>query len=436
MPNSTVLTQAEIHTASYAEKSKSTNFPKREQAIVLPSLDNTKIEEYLYAVGSIVHPKNILAASRISQNRICVYLSSIQVANEFVQNHAEISIQNQKIKVRKLITPTKRIVLSNVSPHLPHHVLEKALITCGLKLMSPISCIKYNVANEEYKHICSFRRLVFCAVDPDANFSMPESLIIEFEGESSRIYLTDDSIYCANCKTHEHLTSKCTVKNHSNPPKNTHIPENTEGENSLSSDITELADVEIADNAITTDIMQSNSNGPSLSTTSSRCSSETQITPSVINNPSLPSPRSSKLPPVNQPTKRDLSTSPRADNKALSTSVPAKKLKADEPDIANLKKFLQPVSETIQNQFKTVGGAFSFNQIIQIISASKQFDTIDAISRHTNIPIENVDVLGTQLRLMHDSTQDRSTMIRITKLLKKLTPKNGDNTMEHSGLLQ
>lgn len=353
------------------------------------------------------------------------------MANEFVQDHAEISIKNQKIKVRKLITPTKRIVLSNVSPHLPHSVLEKALTTCGLKLMSPISHIKYSIANEEYNHICSFRRLVFCAVDSDTNFSMPESLIIEFEGESLRIYLTDDTIYCANCKTRDHPTSKCTARNHSKLPKNIHTPENTGARNSISSDITELADTVTADKTTSDDTMQSNINEFNLPTSSSRRSSENQITFSSINDASLSQSLSRQLPPVHQPIKRDLSASPRAENQTQPASAPAKKLKADESDISNLKKLLQPASVTIQNQFKTVSGAFSFNQIIQIISASKQFDNIEAISRHTNIPVANVNVLESQLRLIHEGTHDRSIKIRITKLLKRLTPPDDDNSMEH-----
>lgn len=42
------------------------------------------------------------------------------------------------------------------------------------------------------------KKLSFYTVDPDANILIPESVIIEFEGESSRIYLINDTIHCVN----------------------------------------------------------------------------------------------------------------------------------------------------------------------------------------------------------------------------------------------
>lgn len=48
----------------------------------------------------------------------------------------------------------------------------------------------------EYSHVCSFRRQVYCSVNPDiSNFELPESVLIEFEGESLRICLTDDATF-------------------------------------------------------------------------------------------------------------------------------------------------------------------------------------------------------------------------------------------------
>ena len=52
-------------------------------------------------MGKLIGPTDILAATRISNGRICLQLSSSQVANEFVENHAEMIVNHQRIKVRK-----------------------------------------------------------------------------------------------------------------------------------------------------------------------------------------------------------------------------------------------------------------------------------------------------------------------------------------------
>lgn len=45
-------------------------YPTKEQGILLNSINGVKIKSYISAVAAIVTPKNIIAASRISNNRI------------------------------------------------------------------------------------------------------------------------------------------------------------------------------------------------------------------------------------------------------------------------------------------------------------------------------------------------------------------------------
>ena len=220
-PHATILQQAK--------------FPTRDQAVILPSINDTKIEDYLYAIGEIVKPENIFAASRISNGRICIFLSSVQIANELVEKHSQITINQQKLKVRKFITPSKRIILSGVSPHIPHTIVEKALISNNLKLSSPINFIKYNTTKKEYNHVCSFRCQVYCVVDPDKEFNLPDSILIKYEEETVRIFLTDDSIFCNFCKIRgDHITEKCT-KNINQEGDNS-FEDNMENQSTINSD--------------------------------------------------------------------------------------------------------------------------------------------------------------------------------------------------------
>uniref|UniRef100_A0A6P7GB56 Uncharacterized protein LOC114340037 n=1 Tax=Diabrotica virgifera virgifera TaxID=50390 RepID=A0A6P7GB56_DIAVI len=129
----------------------SSKFPDKQQAVLFTSIDDVKIEDYLIALGSIVNPKDIIFASRISQNRICIYFSSKQLVDNFLKNYGSIKISNQILTARKLITPSQRIVLSGVCPStsIPHSILEAELIKLGLNLLSPINFLKINASRPE-----------------------------------------------------------------------------------------------------------------------------------------------------------------------------------------------------------------------------------------------------------------------------------------------
>ena len=59
-------------------------FPSKDQAIVVAAIEGIKLEDYVLAVGNIVQPKNVLFASRLANNRICIYLSSKEFVEEVV----------------------------------------------------------------------------------------------------------------------------------------------------------------------------------------------------------------------------------------------------------------------------------------------------------------------------------------------------------------
>jgi hypothetical protein len=95
-----------------------------------------------------IGPKNIISMLKISNNRICIYLSSKQLVDDFVTEFPEISIAGTRTKVRKLISPAKRII-SNVCSSIPHHIIEQALKQTGLKLVSQITTLRAGIAGEE-----------------------------------------------------------------------------------------------------------------------------------------------------------------------------------------------------------------------------------------------------------------------------------------------
>lgn len=197
-------------------KSRAT-YPKKDQAILFTSIDGITIKDYIVGLGSLIGPQNLRYASRISNNRVCCYLSSKDCVDKFMTEHAGISVGDIFIAARRLITPASRIVLSNLPPIIPDEIIESALKSVGLKVVSPISDIGVGIGMPQYNHVGSFRRQVY--IVPDENQVLPPSLIINFEGDGYRMYLSNDELRCFLCKTVGHISKQCTNNTGKDPPK-------------------------------------------------------------------------------------------------------------------------------------------------------------------------------------------------------------------------
>lgn len=193
-------------TRQYSQVAKRTSFPKKQQAIILNVDETLKLSDYVIAVGNLVEAKNILFASRISNNRICIYLSTPQLVDTITQQPS-IKIKELDIGLRRLITPAKRLILSNVCPSIPHDVLENEILKLGYTTASPVSFLRAGIPGEEYAHVLSFRRQIY--VLPNEDIELPPSIVITFENISYRIFISSDSITCFVCKQIGHIAKQC-----------------------------------------------------------------------------------------------------------------------------------------------------------------------------------------------------------------------------------
>lgn len=205
-------------TINFASITANETTPNREQAIVFNSIDGVPQKDYIIAIGQIVQPRNILFVSRISNNRFCIFLSSKEILESLLTKTQTININGHEIQIRRLLNPAKRIVISNVCPSIPNHVILHSLNNLGISPTAQINYLKAGINLEGYEHILSFRKQVF--IKHEDMTKLPGSLILNHNQCQFRIFFTDDTITCYTCKTTGHTAQTCKR----NVPINTETP--------------------------------------------------------------------------------------------------------------------------------------------------------------------------------------------------------------------
>lgn len=206
-PISSKVPKENMHVKSFAEMTANSTLPNMNQAIVLNSLDGIKQIQYIIALNQITEASNIISASRISNNRFCIFLKSQQIVDDLINNHSAIFIDNIRVPIRKLINPSKRIILSNVYPAISNNIITDALVNLGVKITSPITALKAGFQLDKFAHITSFRRQLY--INPDDFSKLPGSIAISSENTTYRIFITDGTVTCFLCKKTGHVSSTC-----------------------------------------------------------------------------------------------------------------------------------------------------------------------------------------------------------------------------------
>lgn len=164
------------------------------QAIILPIIEGIKQIDYVIVIDKLIGPANIISASLISNDRFCIFLASHTFADNIVRLHQNILINEHTVSIRKLINPSKRIILSNVNPSIPHNTISTALNELGIRTTSNITFLKAGFNINELAHITSFRRQVY--INPEDYYKLLPSLVTSHNNTNFRIFLTDDTVTC------------------------------------------------------------------------------------------------------------------------------------------------------------------------------------------------------------------------------------------------
>lgn len=201
------INTAQNTTLNYASAAANVNTPSREQALVFNSIDGIPQRDYIVAIGKIISPKNIVFVSRISNNRFCIFLSSKQILDSLLASTQTITINEHVIEIRRLINPSKRIVISNVCPSIPNLVILNALKNINITPVSQIVHLKAGINIDGYDHILSFRRQLFIKHE-DAP-KLPGSLSLLHNNTEFRVFFTDGRITCFLCNSSGHTSNTC-----------------------------------------------------------------------------------------------------------------------------------------------------------------------------------------------------------------------------------
>lgn len=99
-------------------------------------------------------------------NSVCLFIIG-EDSRIFITTQGGVTIRNNFVPAYRLVSPAKRVTLSNVSLCLPHEIVEKELKSVGLKMVYRINFIRAGIAQEKYWHVHSFRRQVYIVFDKE-----------------------------------------------------------------------------------------------------------------------------------------------------------------------------------------------------------------------------------------------------------------------------
>lgn len=202
---------------SYASRTKiapvkSFTHPTAEQAIIFDHIDGLQIRDYMLAIYKLVDgAENIIAASRVSGGRVIIYFSSSDVVNNFQDKYGGFYHNDNFISTRKLKTPARKLVFSNVSPEIPNTEIEKLVLNqLKLKLASPITLLRTCPNDDLFSHVICWRRQCYIHASSDLS-TLPSFVLLDYADRTYRIYINADELTCFKCSNKGHKAENCHI---------------------------------------------------------------------------------------------------------------------------------------------------------------------------------------------------------------------------------
>lgn len=179
--------------------------PKKDQAIVIDSIEGCTIDDYLDGIEHLIEISNIKFISKISGGRVCIYLANKTMVDEL--SNKKVQVKGNTLTIRPLLEKNKRVVISNASPSIPNDLLIQALKSKGIGVVSQMHYIRASTSRPGRSHIYSFRRQVY--IKEEDEHLLPENLQVTHEDTPHWIYLSTESTHCFICKQKGHIAKVC-----------------------------------------------------------------------------------------------------------------------------------------------------------------------------------------------------------------------------------
>ena len=214
---------------SYAQKVQNKVLPLTEithpdddQGFFFESILDYKLRDYLIAIKDLVNgPQNIIVISPIGKKRIAIHLKSKDVLNDFMMKHGGFLIESNFIKCTRLKSiPLTKVVLSHVNPSIPNSLLNQ-FFTNELKIniKIPISFLRLNPHDQLFPHVLTWRRQFHTDTVIDRE-KLPQSFLIENNGQKHRIFITLGDSACYKCHKEGHRVEDCPLSDDEMVPEN------------------------------------------------------------------------------------------------------------------------------------------------------------------------------------------------------------------------
>lgn len=402
--------------ASYATATQRENFPTKEQAITIDAVDGIPIKQYVNAIGNLVGPANIRFISRISNNRVCMYLSSPENVVNLIERHPTITVDGKILEIRPLISKAKRIILSNVCPVISHSVLENEFKKLNIKLESQMTFLRAGLADAGYTHIMNFRRQVY--INPKDTDKIPESMCIVFEETRYWIYISNDTLLCFLCKKQGHLAKHCPehatteVERISTQTDNTRNQVETHSEQNLT--LTQITqNNNHSQNPKEIPLPESTGQKRALSTTMSESSQENTQNKTLI-------------PRTDDKHNTDTSDQEWTTQPTKSNRNKKKKIKVEPAKESDLETQLVPLKEILSSEENPY--ALDYLQVKSFLEKTKGHPNVKEVALEFN---QDTSVIISCLKDIYPFLTERAIKSRITRIMNKLT--NSNSKKNHNG---
>lgn len=184
----------------------------RRHAVKLIPTVNCSVEEAVLAVGEVVGYDSVKSASRMN-GAIIIFLVKVPKVNELVES--VVVIHDTFTPALPLVSPAKKVTISNAPPFIKNETLAKELSRYG-QLVSPIKTVSLGCKSVLLKHVCH-RRQVFMILKDNAG-ELNLSFTFKIEGFNYMVFASSESMKCFGCGGEGHLIRSCPERRRNTQP--------------------------------------------------------------------------------------------------------------------------------------------------------------------------------------------------------------------------